>query len=211
MSLLKAKLMLKLTRLISQLYLFMKKVFLTLLPLAFFSIIFTQKAFASHEILFFWGDGCPHCKAVIEQIGERGLDQQLTIEFLEVYNNRDNSELLTQKARECEFSDDRLGVPFLYLDGACYMGEVDTLAALEALNPDDYKDVEHTETVLAESTSSGTETSSGTDTSLPEVDKESDFDKDKDKVSKDIIVLGILLGGVGIGFLLFAILTKKNG
>ncbi len=186
----------------------MKKLFLALLPLSFLLLFFTAKSEASHEILFFWGDGCPHCKVVIQQIEEQGLNEVLPIEFFEVYGNRDNNDLLTQKARECDYTDS-IGVPFLYLDGACYVGEIDTLAALQSLDPEEYSQTDHAE-VLAVETGSGTETSTGAETTIPNFETEDDSEDNEAKFSKDIIVLGVLLGGVAVGFLLFAILTRKS-
>ena len=77
-------------------------------------------------IILFYGRECPHCKDVEDFITANNISQKVSFTRSEVWHNKDNAQLLAQKAQICGITGDSVGVPFLY-DGnnKCYIGEVD--------------------------------------------------------------------------------------
>lgn len=73
--------------------------------------------------IFYWGDGCPHCRTVREWIDENNAEEKIEIISKEVYNNKNNFLELTARAKSCGMDTQRIGVPFLYtVDGDCLIG-----------------------------------------------------------------------------------------
>lgn len=100
----------------------------------FLTLLFTfkpQVAKAESSLILFWGDGCPHCEIVKEQIKEKGYDQKITIGYKEIYNNNDNAKLFDDKIKECGISQYNAGVPMVYSNGTCWMGENEAIYAIE--------------------------------------------------------------------------------
>lgn len=74
------------------------------------------------DMILFYGDGCPACKALDQLIKEKGIDEKLSYDSKEVYYNKENSNQLVAKARECGLNTDSIGIPFLWADGNCHIG-----------------------------------------------------------------------------------------
>jgi len=79
------------------------------------------------EIILFYGEGCPHCANVESYLKENDIESRIKIEKKEVYFNRQNSELLSQKARACGIKTNEIGVPFLWDGSKCIIGEEDII------------------------------------------------------------------------------------
>jgi len=79
-----------------------------------------------NKIIFFYGEGCPHCANVEEFLKENGVEDKIQFEKKEVYNDRGNAKLLILVAkRKCGFKENEIGVPFLW-DGEnskCTVGD----------------------------------------------------------------------------------------
>jgi hypothetical protein len=43
-----------------------------------------------YDLIFYWGEGCPHCENVEEFIAANNVDQKVKINKKEVYKNTDN-------------------------------------------------------------------------------------------------------------------------
>lgn len=80
---------------------------------------------AQNRIIFFYGDGCPHCAIVEEYIKENKVNEKVAFSTKEVYYNRDNSKELEEKAKICGMPTDSIGVPFLWDGEKCLVGDVD--------------------------------------------------------------------------------------
>jgi len=80
---------------------------------------------AQNGIIFFYGDGCPHCAIVEEYIKENKVAEKLAFSQKEVYYNRNNSKELEEKAKICGMSTDSIGVPFLWDGEKCLVGDAD--------------------------------------------------------------------------------------
>jgi glutaredoxin len=82
--------------------------------------------------VLYWGTTCPACKEVMSWIEENEVDQKLTIIQKEVYENRQNSLELTQKARECGMDTRSIAVPLMYTaEEECLVGYPDIIEYLE--------------------------------------------------------------------------------
>jgi glutaredoxin len=75
-------------------------------------------------IILFYGDGCSHCKTVDDFIDQNKIRDKVEFAYLEVYNNKNNSELLTEKAISCNIDTSRgVGIPFLWDGKNCFVGD----------------------------------------------------------------------------------------
>lgn len=77
----------------------------------------------SSEIILFYGTGCPHCLIVDRYIEENEIDKKISFDHLEVYYNKKNSSLLAEKAASCGINTNRIGVPLLWEDDQCFIGD----------------------------------------------------------------------------------------
>ena len=80
------------------------------------------------KMILFYGDTCPHCKVVEEFIVANKIEEKIAFKKLEVYNNQNNAQLLTQTAKKCGFDTAQgVGVPFFYNGETCLMGDADII------------------------------------------------------------------------------------
>ena len=77
-------------------------------------------------IIFFYGQGCPHCQKVDDYIAQNKITDTVKFTKLEVWYNRTNQIILAEVAQKCGITSNSVGVPFIY-DGIskCYIGDVD--------------------------------------------------------------------------------------
>ena len=77
-------------------------------------------------IVYYYGDGCPHCTVVEEFLKANDIASKVSFEKKEVWSNRTNAKELEARAIACGIDPEELGVPFVYGgDGRCYVGEPD--------------------------------------------------------------------------------------
>lgn len=100
---------------------------LALLFIPFLSACTTDAGQESGGTILYYGDGCPHC-AVVEEFIETN---HITLEQKEVYNNRANARELGERAQACGLPTDNIGVPFLWHDGECLVGDQDIIQFLQ--------------------------------------------------------------------------------
>lgn len=77
---------------------------------------------AKNEIVFYYGNTCPHCAEVERWMRENKVEEKLKIIKKEVYQNQANAQELDYVAQNCGLNPQMIGVPFLYADGKCYIG-----------------------------------------------------------------------------------------
>lgn len=108
----------------------MKKI-LFLFFVVFASVIFSAGVvFAqTKKAVLYYGNGCPHCANVEEFIKNNDLD--IEIERKEVYQNPENAEEFNKICSEEAISLMDRGVPSLYVDGDCFVGDKSIIAYLE--------------------------------------------------------------------------------
>lgn len=77
----------------------------------------------SNQIIFFYGEGCPHCAEVEKFFQQENIRSKINFQSLEVYQNKDNANLMLQKAEGCGLKPEELGMPFLFDPGKCLVGD----------------------------------------------------------------------------------------
>jgi len=79
-------------------------------------------------MILFYGDSCPHCKIVEEYISANNVKDKYHFQELEVYNNKQNAQLLAQAAKQCGVDTEQgVGVPFFFDGQNCFIGDQDII------------------------------------------------------------------------------------
>jgi len=52
------------------------------------------------DLVFFWGNGCPHCENVEKWLNENNKDKKIKVNYKEVYYNKDNQTALYNTAKQ---------------------------------------------------------------------------------------------------------------
>ncbi|MEK7562480.1 MAG: hypothetical protein AAB509_02280 [Patescibacteria group bacterium] len=78
-------------------------------------------------IILFYGDGCSHCKLVEDFISQNKIEEKVKFTRLEVFNNRDNAQILLERSKACGINTDQVGVPFLWDGKTCLIGDPDVI------------------------------------------------------------------------------------
>lgn len=78
-----------------------------------------------NKIVYFWGNGCPHCAAVAEFENTWAGKDKVEIQKFEVWYNKQNQALMTKLASEkCSIKPQGMSVPLLIKpDGTCLNGD----------------------------------------------------------------------------------------
>jgi glutaredoxin len=79
------------------------------------------------SIVLYYGDGCPHCAIVDKFAEENKVAEKVTYEKKEVFNNKENADELTGRAKVCGLPTDSIGVPFLWDGSKCLIGDQDII------------------------------------------------------------------------------------
>ena len=86
------------------------------------------------EIIFFYGEECPHCKNVERFIEDEKIDSLVKFEMKEVYHNNKNKLLLQKKAIDCNLDTSSIPVPLLWTeDKQCFIGDQDIIGFFASL------------------------------------------------------------------------------
>jgi glutaredoxin len=78
--------------------------------------------------MFFYGAECSHCKDVESFIDDSNLLGKIRFEKWEVWHNKENSNKMMDKVKVCGLDSTKIGVPFLFAEGKCYVGTPDVEA-----------------------------------------------------------------------------------
>lgn len=86
-----------------------------------------EVVYESADLVFYWGDGCPHCETVQNWLVENNQQNTLKINSKEVYNNQENTkELLNTVNQYCPElkGDSGIGVPTAFdpVTQKCFQG-----------------------------------------------------------------------------------------
>jgi glutaredoxin len=71
--------------------------------------------------ILFYGINCPACEVLDQLMESQGINEN-SYEHKEVYYNQKNSKELIAKAGECGLNTSSISIPFLWVDGLCYVG-----------------------------------------------------------------------------------------
>jgi len=110
----------------------MPKDFKIFLIFSLFFLLLPFVSFASEKIIFFWGQGCPHCAKVEQYIQKNNLDEVFNIERKEIYFNEQNREDFMRICDRYNIPLEERGVPLAVIDGKCIVGDEPIIRALEA-------------------------------------------------------------------------------
>ena len=86
---------------------------------------------SSNQLIFFYGDKCPHCAIVEKYFKENKIEEKIQFSQKEVYSNKNNAKELEAKAKACGISTDSIGVPFLWDGEKCLIGDEDIINFFE--------------------------------------------------------------------------------
>jgi glutaredoxin len=100
----------------------------------------TYKDFPVHDnpdLVFYWGNGCPHCENVEKWLKENNSDQKIKVNYKEVYYNKNNQTELYNTAKQyCPeiIQDGNIGVPtgFDPANKKCIQGDTPIIEFLSA-------------------------------------------------------------------------------
>jgi len=84
-----------------------------------------------NQLIFFYGENCPHCTIVEEFIEQNQVKSRLSIVQKEVYYNQDHTEELAEKAKICGIPVNSIGVPFFWDGEKCFVGDKDIIDYLK--------------------------------------------------------------------------------
>lgn len=90
------------------------------------------------DIVFYYGEECPHCHNVLKYIADNKVDEKIKINSKEVYHNDTNKKELTDLARICpEIMDTSgsIGVPIALIvkENKCIGGDTPIIDKLKDL------------------------------------------------------------------------------
>jgi len=85
------------------------------------------EALKNADPVFYYGNTCPHCEIVEEWFQDNQVEEKMTFQKKEVYDNQANANELTKVAVSCGLDANSIGVPFLYSEGKCLIGSPDII------------------------------------------------------------------------------------
>jgi glutaredoxin len=78
-------------------------------------------------LILYTSDSCPHCANVEEFMAENKVIEKLNLVRKEVSKNQSNAVELLSRAQACGLPSNNVGVPFLWHDGQCLLGDEDII------------------------------------------------------------------------------------
>lgn len=76
-------------------------------------------------MVYYFGTECTRCKNIDKFIAENKIGSKISFVQKEVWHDGSNDMEMRERARECRLDPEKVGVPFLWVEGICYMGEVE--------------------------------------------------------------------------------------
>jgi glutaredoxin len=98
--------------------------------------LFAFSAQAQTPPILFFSNTCPHCQNVEAEITKRGYREKLAIVEKEVTTNKENSNEFYAALKVCNFPAEQAGVPMVFSNNKCYLGEMDAMNELLRLAGD---------------------------------------------------------------------------
>lgn len=85
-------------------------------------------------LIYYWGDGCPHCKIVADFMSSWDKKDTVKMDKKEVWNNASNAKEMQARYTYCGVPQSQMGVPLLFTpDGKCYSGDTPIIDYLKSL------------------------------------------------------------------------------
>lgn len=89
------------------------------------TLIIKQEKIDEKSALIFYSSSCPHCKKVEQYLSENAKSLKISVKSLKIDDPKtdaSNIQLALGKIQECKLGDD-WGVPLMYYNGQCLMGD----------------------------------------------------------------------------------------
>lgn len=86
-----------------------------------------DEALKDASIIYFYGSGCSHCKNVSAFLEKNDIESKVDFVKKEIQYNRKNGEEFRNAALKCGLNPSDIGVPFVFSEGKCYMGEPEVM------------------------------------------------------------------------------------
>lgn len=80
-----------------------------------------------NQITYYYGLECPHCLRVLQFIEENKIAEKVTFTKKEVSHDVANGQEFLQVAKTCGIASSDAGVPLLYAEGKCFLGETEVM------------------------------------------------------------------------------------
>lgn len=77
------------------------------------------------DIVYYYGQECTHCKNIDKFILDNKIGSRISFNQKEVWHEPINDMEMRERAKGCDLDPEKVGVPFLWAKGKCYMGEVE--------------------------------------------------------------------------------------
>lgn len=107
----------------------MKKAVFLFIGILFFVLFVNNVSAQNDNAILYYGNGCPHCAEVEEFIENN--DFTFSIEQKEIYQNKINAAEFNQVCSEEGVSLMSRGVPFLYAENECFIGDKQIISYLQ--------------------------------------------------------------------------------
>lgn len=82
-------------------------------------------------VTLYYGQGCPHCQIVEDYLSGNSQGDNISLEQKEVFHNQENLDEVKRKANSAGIPDKFIGVPLLYEEDNCLVGEEEIINFLE--------------------------------------------------------------------------------
>ncbi|MBN2884335.1 cytochrome c biogenesis protein [Patescibacteria group bacterium] len=108
----------------------MKKTLFFIVGILFVFLFVSNVSAQENRAVLYYGNGCPHCAVVEQFIANNNFN--FSIEQKEIYQNSLNAEEFNQVCATHGIDLMNRGVPFLYADDECFVGDKDIITYLKA-------------------------------------------------------------------------------
>jgi glutaredoxin len=75
--------------------------------------------------VYYYGAECPHCKRINEFLESEKIAEKVSFTKKEVWHDAGNAKEMTVAAAQCNIDKNNIGVPFIFDNGTCFIGEPD--------------------------------------------------------------------------------------
>jgi glutaredoxin-related protein len=75
------------------------------------------------KIVLFYSLSCTHCQALEKYMADNEVEKKITLERKEISGSKDNLNEMMSMGVECGIASNQLGVPFLWNNGECLVGD----------------------------------------------------------------------------------------